>query len=263
MKLLTLNCHAWQEENQLEKIKHLARVIYENQYDVITLQEASQLGESELVGGNIKSDNYILLLLNELKQLGEESYSFVWDFAHLGYDIYEEGLGIITKHPIIEEESFFVSKSNDRTFWKTRKLIKVTIDYNGKKIDVYSCHLGWWQDDIEPVDYQVDSLLEKVNNDRLTFIMGDFNNSATVRNEGYDYLINKGLFDTYNLAIEKDDGITVQGEIAGWDKNKEDLRLDIIFTNREVEVKTSRVIFNGVNKEVISDHLGVEVELTI
>ena len=27
MKVLTLNCHAWQEENQMEKIKHLAQVM--------------------------------------------------------------------------------------------------------------------------------------------------------------------------------------------------------------------------------------------
>ena len=38
MKLLTLNCHAWQEENQIEKIQHLAQVIKEKQYDVIALQ---------------------------------------------------------------------------------------------------------------------------------------------------------------------------------------------------------------------------------
>ena len=39
MKLLTLNCHSWQEENQLEKIKYLAQIIKKNQYDVIALQE--------------------------------------------------------------------------------------------------------------------------------------------------------------------------------------------------------------------------------
>ena len=27
MKLLTLNCHSWQEDNQIEKIKYLAKII--------------------------------------------------------------------------------------------------------------------------------------------------------------------------------------------------------------------------------------------
>ena len=31
MKLLTLNCHSWMEENQLEKIKYLAEIINEKQ----------------------------------------------------------------------------------------------------------------------------------------------------------------------------------------------------------------------------------------
>ena len=38
MKILTLNVHAWIEENQLEKIDILAKTIEENQYDVIALQ---------------------------------------------------------------------------------------------------------------------------------------------------------------------------------------------------------------------------------
>ena len=42
----------------------------------------------------------------------------------------------------------------------------------------------------------------------------------------------KGLYDTYGLAIEKDEGTTVQGEIAGWDENKHNLRIDLILCNQ-------------------------------
>ena len=48
MKLLTLNCHSWQEDNQIEKIKYLAKIIKEKQYDVIALQEVSQKINSKL-----------------------------------------------------------------------------------------------------------------------------------------------------------------------------------------------------------------------
>ena len=37
-------------------------------------------------------------------------------------------------------------------------------------------------------------------------------------------MMQKGLHDTYELAIEKDEGTTVQGEIAGWDENKHNLQ---------------------------------------
>ena len=38
MKLLTINTHAWLEENQDEKMEILAKTIAEKQYDVITME---------------------------------------------------------------------------------------------------------------------------------------------------------------------------------------------------------------------------------
>lgn len=260
---MTLNCHSWQEENQLEKVKYIANVIKENDYDVIALQEVSQLVNEEIVYNNIKKDNFALLINEELKKLGINEYKFLWDMSHIGYDVYEEGLCVMTKLPIKENKSFYISKSEDMNYWKTRKIIKIKIDYNGKDISFYSCHLGWWDDNEEPFEYQFNTLIRDIEKEKLAFIMGDFNNSATIRNEGYDYILEKGIVDTYNIAKYKDSGVTVKGKIAGWDKNKEDLRLDIIFVNKEVDVLSSKVIFNGENKEVVSDHFGVEIQINI
>ena len=263
MKLLTLNCHSWQEDNQLDKIKYLATVINEKDYDVIAMQEVSQLISSKIASKNIKEDNFALLLKEELIKLGNEKYEFFWDYAHIGYDIYEEGLCIMTKLPIKEKGSFYISKSNDDHYWKSRKIIKTKLEHNCKDITFYSCHLGWWNDNDEPFKYQATNLINDIKDDELVFAMGDFNNNAEIRNEGYDYLINSGLYDTYKLAKLKNKGVTVKGKIAGWDENKENLRLDIIFANKEIQIKKSDVIFNGVNKDVISDHFGVEIEVNI
>lgn len=46
MKLLTLNCHSWQEENQAEKITYLAETIKEKSYDVV-YEDFSGLSKSE------------------------------------------------------------------------------------------------------------------------------------------------------------------------------------------------------------------------
>lgn len=263
MKLLTLNCHSWQEENQLEKIKYIASVIKEKQYDVIALQEVSQLIKSKVVYDNIKEDNFALLINQELKKIGVNDYKFIWDVSHIGYEVYEEGLCIMTKLPIKEFKSFFVSKSQDINYWKTRKIVKLKSSYNDKDINLYSCHLGWYLDNEEPFKYQFDTLAKDIDKNGYSFIMGDFNNSATIINEGYEYILKNGFYDTYNLALKKDNGITVKGKIAGWDKNKEDLRLDIIFSNKKIEVLSSNVIFNSKNKNIVSDHFGVEVELKI
>ncbi|MEI4802350.1 endonuclease/exonuclease/phosphatase family protein [Bacillus sp. NPDC077411] len=263
MKLLTLNCHSWQEDEQLAKIHYLAKIIQENDYDVIALQEVSQSIAARNVCGNMKEDNFVSLLQVELEKLGAAKYDAVWDFAHIGYDVYEEGLAILTKHSIIKSDSFFVSDSIDTTYWKTRKIVSVTVSYYNQPVTFYSCHLGWWDDEKEPFKKQVDHLLHRVENDELSFLMGDFNNNARMQNEGYDYLIQKGLYDTYKLAEKKDEGTTVQGKIAGWDENKKNLRIDLILSNQPVQVTSSKVIFNGINREVISDHFGVEAQINV
>ncbi|GIM29232.1 endonuclease [Clostridium polyendosporum] len=261
MKFLTLNCHSWLEDNQEEKIKIIAKTIKEKNYDVIALQEVNQHIEGNLVCGKVNDRNFALVLLNELKQLGCSEYKMLWDYSHIAYGIYEEGISIITKHQIEEGHSFFVSRSKDKAFWKCRKVLGASIKINEEIIDFYSCHLGWWQDDEESFTEQVDKLLNDTKKDRLTFLMGDFNNNAFVRNEGYDYLIKKGMYDTFSIARERDCGVTVKGKIAGWDLNENDLRIDLILANQKVDVKYSKVIFNNINEPIVSDHYGVEVEI--
>lgn len=261
MKLLTLNCHSWLEEEQLNKIKYLAKTIVEEKYDVIALQEASQSIKASIKEGNLKEDNYGLILIEEIKKLGGEEYHLVWDYSHIGYDIYEEGLCILTKHKVVNSESFYISKSHSKTFWRSRKIVKATIDINNENIDFYSCHMGWWHDKEESFTFQVKNLIAHAKESKnRAFFMGDFNNNAFLKNEGYDFLKSNGLIDTYDLAENKDSGVTVNKNIAGWEDNTGELRIDIIFTNRNTKVYDSRVIFNGKNKEVVSDHFGLEIE---
>ncbi|TYR80235.1 endonuclease/exonuclease/phosphatase family protein [Priestia megaterium] len=263
MKLLTLNCHSWQEKRQLDKIKCLAAAIKQNDYDVIALQEVSQHVNAPIAYDHIKTDNYALILIEELRKLEVYDYQFVWDVAHLGYEVYEEGLAILTKHPIVEEHSFFVSKTSDINHWKTRRIVGATISYKDQLLSFYSCHLGWWKDEEEPFQSQADALLAHIQKDHSFFLLGDFNNNAFIRNEGYDYLMKHDLYDTYELASEKDDGITVKGKIAGWDENKEKLRIDLILASHPYIIHSSRVIFNDQNHPIISDHFGVTINMTL
>lgn len=263
MNLLTLNCHSWHEQNQHEKIRHLAETIKERAYDAIALQEVNQSISAELMYGDIKKDNFGIVLLEELEKIGVIDYSLVWSFSHLVYGVYEEGVAILTKHPILEEDSFFASQSTKPDYWKTRKIIGIKIDYKGIPLSFYSCHMGWWNDEEEPFKLQADRLLQQVKKDAPLFLMGDFNNSASMPGEGYDYLISHDLYDTYELAEEKDLGATVEGKITGWHDNKDDLRIDLILMNTLFQVLSSKVIFNNRNKPIISDHFGVEVNVLI
>ena len=175
MKLMTLNCHSWQEDNQLAKIKILAERIKKEQYDVIALQEINQHVDEECISGNIKTDNYVQVLINELNSINEHNYEYVWDFSHIGYDVFEEGLAIVSRHKIKSYDSFYVSEDQNKNNYKSRKIVKATIEANGKEIDIFSCHLGWWNDKDEPFKNQVDNLIKHVDDNKLSFLMGDFN----------------------------------------------------------------------------------------
>lgn len=261
MKLLTLNCHSWQEDNQLQKIRIIANEIKEKSYDVIALQEVSQLIDEKSTNTKVNSDNYCLILLNELDKLGINDYKMVWDFSHIGFAVYKEGLSLLTKHAIVQESSFFISKNEDTNNWKTRKIVGATININNKLMDFYSCHLGWWNDEDEPFREQVDRLFKNIPFDKPTFFMGDFNNDAFIKDEGYDYVLSKRMYDTFHLTEEKDEGITIKGKIHGWDKNERDMRIDLVLVNQKMSVISSRVIFNNKNKPIVSDHYGVEVNI--
>ncbi len=83
--------------------------------------------------------------------------------------------------------------------------------------------------------------MERVDSNKARLLNGDFNNNARLKGEGYEYMMQKGLYDTYELAIEKDEGTTVQGEIAGWDENKHNLRIDLILCNQSKKVHSSKL----------------------
>ena len=227
MKLLTINTHAWLEENQDEKMEILAKTIAEKQYDVIAMQEVNQLMNSPVIYDGIRNDNYGWKLLEKLEKYTDTDYYYHWSNSHIGFGKYDEGVAIITKHPIKDEDEFYCTFSQSVRVINARRIVKRT------------------------------------KNDNLKFLMGDFNTDAIHNQEAYQNIINQGLFDTYELAEKKDSGITVNKKIDGWATSGSEKRLDYIFSNKKVKVLESKVIFNGENKGVVSDHFGLEVKIEL
>ncbi|MGA9230991.1 MULTISPECIES: endonuclease/exonuclease/phosphatase family protein [unclassified Exiguobacterium] len=262
MRLLTLNCHSWQEEHQLEKINQIVAQIIQQDYDVVALQEVSQLMDTPIVYGAIREDNFVYMIQQALKERGHD-YEFVWDFSHIGYDAYEEGLALLTKHPILKSDSYYVSRSQDTMDWKSRKIVRATIDVDGTQITFNSCHLGWWEDADEPFSEQFNHLIARMDPLEWTLFLGDFNNDAFERETGYDYMVERGLHDLFLLAEETVGVETVEGKIDGWEENQHGLRIDLVLSNRKIDVARVGVTFDGVLAPIVSDHFGVEVDIAI
>ena len=362
MKILSMNVHSLIETEEGAKLEQFARMVQTEQPDVIGLQEVSQTGSAPVVADGeglvvmngpesseslkitveegwegyvpcrgragedhspvlLRQDNYALRLAARLRQLGTPYY-WTWIPIKLGYGKYDEGLAIFSKTPVSDTDRFFISRSRDYGYWKTREILGVRTQAGGHEpFWVYTVHMGWWDDEEEPFNAQweqVEKGLEaKLAKERaglsaegaadqtgdasgaedpglgagasraaglsgtgadgpLVWLMGDFNSPAQVRGEGYDLIAGWGWQDTYQLAQEKDSGITVEGVIDGWREKLavdgsgqggpgEDtvpgMRIDHIWCSKEVGIKRSQVLCDGRHYPKVSDHNGVMVTL--
>lgn len=269
MKLLTLNTHSLIEQNYGEKLTAFAEFAAKEKPDIIALQEANQsaseapLTKDMLFGYTscadevaVREDNHAY---NAVRLLRERGVLYNWTYVPIknGYGMFDEGLAVMSRFPIEDTVVFTVSDKDDYRDWKTRKI--VGIKANGEWF--FSVHYGWW-DDNDPFSAQWLKTLDAIKSFAKVWLMGDFNNPAEIRSEGYDLVKASGFYDSYELAEEKDGGITVGGVIDGWRGREIDangIRIDQIWCSYKAEILKSGVVFNGEFSPVISDHFGVLV----
>ncbi len=273
LKLLTLNIHAYQEENQLEKFNIIAETIAKEDYDIITLQEVSQKEENKIVIENkecnknsIREDNPIYIITEILKNKYNIKYNYNWINIKMGYAIFQEGIAIMSKYPIDKSEELMVSceEYDDIYNFRRRILSKCKINFNGNVLNIYSVHFGLPDDPKDSFVSQFNILHEdiiKYNNETSIFA-GDFNIADFT--DDYKYVIDKGYVDLFDKAINKSNQReTIPGKIDGWEENSKKLRIDYAFSNKGIEVIESNVIFTKEKYGLVSDHYGVEVVLNI
>lgn len=273
MKLLTINTHSLVEQQYEEKLHHFMAAVLRHKPDVIAMQEVNQSKdaaplEKEKLSGmavcregvTVREDNHAANIVRLLREAGLEYY-FSWLPMKIGYDKYDEGLAILCRRPIVETDAFLISSIDDYHNWKTRWALGVKTE--GSEDWFYTVHMGWWKDAEEPFLAQWETLDAHIRGKKSAFLMGDFNSRADVRNEGYDRVLSSGWLDTYEQTMDRDEGFTVGSAIDGWKDKQGDsakeMRIDYIFSSRPVKVNTSRVIFNGKNEPVISDHYGLVI----
>lgn len=275
MKILTLNTHSWLEDAPYQKLEALVEALVTEQYDVIALQEVNQLMCSEIVNVNItpyfypgnensviKQDNFALLLVQMLSERGLEYY-WCWSSVHIGYGKYDEDLAILTRHPIESAESLPLSYSSAYEDYRTRKALGVRIKVANKPVWFYNLHFSWWEKapHEHAFQYEWQKLQSRLSNkdDRdLLVLLGDFNNAAQVKNEGYS-LVTQRYIDAFVLAKTRDGEFTVVKEIDGWSGNQQQLRIDYVFFSKYVDIEQYRIVFDGRNSPIVSDHFGVSV----
>jgi len=262
MKLLTLNSHSLVDKNAASSAEILANAIIREEIDLIALQEVNQPIDGSVVFPNTpfcykkppKHGNYMLKVLKNMGKYSQ-NYNGVWYGFKESYGKYEEGVGIITRLPIEDTKFLQLSSGAENPGWKKRCAVGVGTPYG----DFFSTHMGWWHDKDEPFAAQWMRLRREIRK-KKTFVMGDFNAESHIREEGYDLVKSDGFYDTYCLADVRDEGFTVNEKIDGWDTESKK-RIDYIFCNFLISVRSSTTIFDGKNYGKISDHSGVLIDI--
>lgn len=275
MKLLTLNTHSLQEADYLEKREWFLDGILQEKPDIVALQEVNQSLDAKLAKGNLqkgqfllpgetflRQDNYGAWVADQIWQAGISCF-WAWLPIKVGYEKYEEGVALLClNRKIAEVDICYISGDRDPMNWRTRAVLGIRPE--GMADWFYSVHTGWWEDAESPFSDQWERLekhLQEKKKRSGVWLMGDFNAPDTAVKESYEHILSKGWKDTYSMADIKDKGITVRGNIDGWrGKKAADMRLDYIFCNREEEIESTEVLFNGRNRPIVSDHFAVMIQ---
>lgn len=268
--LMTLNTHSLIDGCGEEQLSRLARAVQQRQVDVLALQEVNQTqgavpaSDERLCAAGciplegkapLREDNFALRLCERLRAAGE-AWHFVFSAAHNSYGRFEEGVALLTRLPAGRPFAADLSGTPAMDSWKSRVACGLAI---GDALYV-SVHTGFWNDEEAPFSRQWDALEAALPGDGPVFVMGDLNQPAHVRGEGFDLLMARGWHDAYTQAKRRDDGFTVGGSIDGWRGVKDEpRRLDYILCSSAFSPARCEVILRG--DEAVSDHCGVCVHL--
>lgn len=276
MKLLTINAHSLQEEEQEKKMECFVSFVLREKIDLIAMQEVNQTAgapeaEPSLAEGMfrlsdqqipLRNDNHAARTAQLLRRAGADCY---WAYlpVKLGYGRFDEGAALFSiGREIAEADVLRISRTNGYADWKRRAILGIRL--SGMEDWFYSVHMGWWNDSEEQFSAQwtrlQDGLREK--KEAPVWLMGDFNSPVEIRGEGYDLIRAAGWHDLYDRAQEKRGRATVWGAIDGWRGRdvQGGLRIDHIFLSRPIRVRRAMTVFDGKHEMRISDHAGVFIE---
>ncbi|MEI6333404.1 MAG: endonuclease/exonuclease/phosphatase family protein [Methylococcaceae bacterium] len=255
LKVMILNLHCYQEDNQDHKFSQIAKAINELDTDIVCLQEVAELWNDGNGDWNSNSAN----IINERLKHPFHLYT---DWSHKGFDKYREGVAILSRYPLLKQDSRYVSNSHSADSIHSRKVVmaQVHIHYLGL-INFFSAHLSWWDDGFSEqfntlVNWAADNQTDDVTG---TLLCGDFN--ITAGTEGYNLVVNGHEYEDQFLAINDHDAFEKIFKVNDphWqDYLADDYRIDYIFMNKtsDLQITSGKVLFTEQDYGRVSDHCG-------
>ena len=248
MRILSLNLHCFKEDNRIEKLDNIAKFIIDKDIDVCLFQEAAQEQSEDIVIDNIKYGN------NANHIAKKTNYNIVFHPIKIGFITLEEGLAIISKHPITDIIYKTISNTNDFSTWHKRDFLKATI--NGYSF--YNVHIGW---DIagEVGIKQIERLLNHSKNDtNHVFLCGDFNYADDSNEINY---IKTHYYSISDLAnVDSINNPTFHFSLDN-PTQKYNQMIDFIFSSQKLNINEFKIVFNE-KYNYVSDHNGLYLDFS-
>lgn len=260
LKILTLNLHCYQEENQDAKFSQIARAIDDLDIDIVCLQEVA---ENWCDGNGDWNSNAARIIRDRLRR----HYHLHTDWSHLGFERYREGIAILSKYEFRMTDSGYVSSSQDPFSINSRKVAMAQVDvpYMGT-VNVFSAHLSWISGGFLEQFERLRAWASGRHGGHLaaTFLCGDFNIKAG--SEGYQAVVRSREYEDQFLAatshevfakIFRQHSPNIERHLA------KDGRIDYIFKHGQsaLHAVAARELFtNGDHYGRVSDHTGYCVE---
>jgi maltose 6'-phosphate phosphatase len=255
LKVLILNLHCYQEDNQDYKFSQIAKAIDELNADVVCLQEVAELWND---GAGDWASNSAKIINDRLAM----PYHIHTDWAHLGFDKYREGVAILSKYPFVKQDARYVSDSHDVYSIHSRKVVmaKIKVPFMGL-VNVFSAHLSWWEDGFAEQFTRLCEWAETKQSAQVsaTLLCGDFNIAAG--SPGYRLVVDGHQYDDQYLAANAQgvfDKIFRVNDPHWQDYLSDDYRIDYVFLNKtsELQVSSATVLFTEQDYGRVSDHCG-------
>ncbi|MDP2902533.1 MAG: carbohydrate-binding protein, partial [Methylovulum sp.] len=233
LKVMILNLHCYQEDNQDYKLSQIAKAINELNADIVCFQEVAEYWNN----GQGDWDSNSAKIINDRL---DAPYHIYTDWSHLGFDKYREGVAILSRYPLLKQESGYVSNSDDPFSIHSRKVVmtQVHVPYFGL-INVFSAHLSWWEDGFQEQFKRLHEWANAKHNwhVKATMLCGDFN--VTAGSGGYYLVVDRHEYDDQYLAANAV-GLPEQNSRLNdpyWQRHlADDYRIDYIFLNKNSEI---------------------------
>ena len=255
LRVMILNLHCYQEEQQDEKLSQIATAIDEEAVDIICFQEVAEHWND----GHGDWESNAANIINQRLKKAMHIYT---DWSHLGFDKYREGVAILSRYPLHRPQSRYISDSQDPYTISSRKVVMAQVQVPFMStINVFSAHLSWWEDGFQQ---QFQHLSEWANSQldnvvKTNLLCGDFNIAAG--SPGYQQVVSGNQYEDQYLAANHqglfqkifrvDD--THWGNLLA-----DDYRIDYIFMNKasDLKVTSAKVLFTESDYGPVSDHCG-------